>query len=339
MQLINIDNKELFMHFEHLSELKIFVKEEVFPDCKEISEIKTGGSSYNFKIHTAQNVLFLKLLDNEQRYLRLQTILERMQFVCPLPTTRFLQYFMLVMPYVEGKTINYADMNDEMVQNWLQQLRNLQTMEFPSAVIAPQQNIKDLFHKTQQLLETDDMPFTRMVKLFFWPRFKSGLIAPAITHNIIHGDMIPNNIMVRDNKPVLLDFEALRYGYAIEDVASLVLQLCGFRNLNGGSLSKFIKLYKQVQNIMPINNALWLYGVQMFYFNRLLRRLQNGDAQKRNWRRGLCFLISVYGYFRIEKFFRRAIKPRRKHGLLFWCKFALYKVRKLIRIIPHNRHL
>ena len=90
----------------------------------------------------------------------------------------------------------------------------------------------------------------------------------------------------------------VRHGYATEDWAMLMLQLSGFSKLLGNR--RYLKkLYEQMQNICA-DNEQWLYGVQLYYMERLRRRLTD-VRKKHNLRKNLCFLFSLMRYFAVAR--------------------------------------
>ena len=129
---------------------------------------------------------------------------------------------------------------------------------------------------------------------------KKNLISLSSPCQTIHGDLTANNILV-DSKlnPHLIDWDAVRYGYPSEDLASLILQLSGFR-MPFGRISRFKKLFSRMNKYAQLSTEEWLYGVQAFYLNLLQRRLSN--THKQSFHKRLSLLLIASGYFRVRSF-------------------------------------
>ena len=168
--------------------------------------------------------------------------------------------------------------------------------------IDKQQNLVDICQSIDEVLLQHKNWSYKLINRLFWCRFSKNIHTLPSVKQIIHGDFGMKNILLdAANSPHIIDFEMLRYGYITEDWAMLLLQLAGFSRL-WGSMNKFEIYYEQVKSLA--DKKTWLYGVQMYYAKRLLRRLQNSH-KKYGWRKNISFLCSLLRYFTVAKFIRQ----------------------------------
>lgn len=295
------------MKFSRTKELSAFLHENnIFTNIQSIREICLGGSSYNFYVKTAQGQFFLKLISAERErdvFLHLKKLLQRMNFLYPLPQENFENYRMLAMPYIFGHKLRYADCTPELFARLRESYLTMQAAGASLETIKPQQNMPQMIAKISSFLSKDTSLSGRLLDKYFWQKIKPELVCLEKSPNCIHGDLTSNNIMVdKDNYPHLFDFEQIRYGYEIEDICYLFLQLSGFRGLCG-RLSRFKKLQQMSAPLFaePIRQEYWLYGVQLFYLNHLYRRLINPKKHS-SFRKEMCLLWSLRQYFRLSRY-------------------------------------
>ncbi|MBP5353435.1 MAG: aminoglycoside phosphotransferase family protein [Alphaproteobacteria bacterium] len=291
------------MKFTGYETLENFVRENLFSDCIEMQEIYTGGSSFNFKVKTGTGEYLLKLTGNEMEYRKLSLFVPLFYPLYPLKQQKFHEYYLMAMPFIHGRSLRYGDVNAKLMAQLAQSYRHLEDIASNPEYILPQQHLKTLFENAETLVKQE-----KGVLGWFLRRFMTGIKRHTVDidnkNQVIHGDLSVNNILVDQNgQPYILDFESVRYGKSVEDVAALMLQLSGFRGLTG-CLYKFAHLRKMVDNEHRFSPQEWLYGVQFFYLKRLCRRCrQTGkNSKKQNFRKSICFMMSLMRYFQIEKY-------------------------------------
>lgn len=295
------------MKFSRTKELSAFLHENnIFTNIQSIREICLGGSSYNFYVKTAQGQFFLKLISAERErevFLHLKKLLQQLDFLYPLAQENFENYRMLAMPYIFGHKLRYGDCTPELFAHLRESYLTMQAAISEPQVVKPQQNMPQMIAKISSFLSKDNSLSARLLDKYFWQKIRPELVCLEKSTHYIHGDFTSNNIMVdRDKYPHLFDFEQIRYGYEIEDVCYLFLQLSGFRGL-WGRLSRFEKLQQMSAPLFdePIRQEYWLYGVQLFYLNNLYRRLNNTKKRK-SFRKSMCLLWSLRQYFRLSRY-------------------------------------
>lgn len=294
------------MKFAQNQKLADFLrKKQIFPQILSIKEVCLGGSSYNFCVKTEKGEFFLKLISAKQDeiYLQLKNILAQFEFLYPLPVEKFADFYMLAMPYVVGRKLKYADCSPELFAKLQAEYAKFQACKLPAKFIHPQQNMPKMIAKISECLQKDRSLAGRLLNKYFWLKIKPELVCLESSAKFIHGDLTANNILIdKDGTPYLLDFEQVRYGYGIEDVCYLFLQLSGFRGL-WGRIGRFAKLRKMIEPLLQneISPEYWLYGVQLFYLNHLYRRLIN-PKKHGSFRKEMCLLWSLRQYFRLSRY-------------------------------------
>lgn len=294
------------MKFTQNQKLADFLrKKQFFPQILSIKEICLGGSSYNFCVKTTKGEFFLKLISAKQVeiYRLLKKILSQFEFLYPLPEEKFADFYLLAMPYVVGRKLKYKDCSPELFAKLQAEYAKFRNCSLSAEFIKPQQDMPKIIAKISACLQHDNSVAGRLLNKYFWRKIKPELVCLDGNTKFIHGDLTANNILVdKDGIPYLLDFEQVRYGYEIEDVCYLFLQLSGFRGL-WGRIGRFARLRKMIEPLMQneISVEYWLYGVQLFYLNHLYRRLVNPKKHS-SFRKEMCLLWSLRQYFRLSRY-------------------------------------
>lgn len=293
------------MKFNYFNILLNFIKEKHKDKFIALEEICDGGSSYNFQLKTTEGIYFLKLIAKSDKQ-RIEKILQLLQcfddatVTSPdeLKTTDEI-YSIILMPYVEGHKLTTKQLHPTLYLSLQVAYQHIFTQQVPEKYVFAQQTLHEIKTKIDNILPKEKSFDYKLISYLFWHRFSQQLITLPPTKQIIHGDFSLKNILVdKIGKPHIMDFELVRFGYATEDWAMLLLQLTGFSKL-WGNLDFFQKMYMSTQDIST-DKQQWLYGVQMYYLERLRRRLTD-KRKKHNWRKNLCFLCSLMRYFAVEK--------------------------------------
>ena len=296
------------MKFDKIKEIENFIIEnEIFENITYIREIYEGGSTYNFYVRTNINEYILKLIPNEKfdMYNRLVYILSTMNLFVPIKIDSFDNYKMLVITFINGRKLRYKNITDTLVKKLFMQYKKMQSCKIDKQYIRSQYISVDMAQDIQNKFDEDKSFIAGLINKYFFTKFKEQLYVKPKTNIFIHGDFTANNILIgKDNNPNLIDFDCLRFGYEIEDFAGLVLQLSGFRGLIG-NIKYFKKLYNLINKNSIYSKDDWIYGIQHFYLRSLRRWVHNSNKKKKTIRKGLCFFISLMGYFRLIKFLHK----------------------------------
>ncbi|MBQ8480926.1 MAG: phosphotransferase [Alphaproteobacteria bacterium] len=294
------------MKFARIEELEKFIRQnELFVGFKSMSEIYKGGSSYNFKIITDKGTYLLKLLDHIGNYNRMRFMLEYLGENRALNLDEFDGYKLVAMPYYNAVKLRYNRLNSAVLKNLSDKYHQVFGAHLASDNVRPQIMMDNLQKEINEKISVSKNIGERLCMILFWNRIKNNLVKFPQTDNVIHGDFSQNNILISaDNKIHLIDFDAIRYGYEIEDFAHNIMQICRFSSLFG-SMKKFKKIYFMINEINGNYSAsMWLYGIQIFYLLSLLRWLDLTSNKKKGLYKSLCRIAGLCNYFRIEKFLK-----------------------------------
>ncbi|MBR6411793.1 MAG: aminoglycoside phosphotransferase family protein [Alphaproteobacteria bacterium] len=289
------------MKFSNYTKLQEFVKKELFPlSYQDMHEIYTGGSSYNFCVITSGGRYLLKLLQNEDMFLKIKSLNKINGTLHKIATEDFLNYKLVLMTYFDGHRIHYKDFSEPVIRNFWKEYQSVNHFKLNKRLIGDQQDNMSQYNTVEQLLKKARWNifgycYDKILKII-----KDDLICLSLPRQIIHGDLTANNILVaRGENPHIIDWGSVRYGYACEDLASLILQLAGFRT-PVGRISRFKKLFSSINKYAQLSSEEWFYGIQAFYLNLLKRRLSN--AKKQTFRKNFSLLLVVLGYLRVRSF-------------------------------------
>ena len=293
------------MKFSYFNKLLDFIKEKHHNNFISLEEIYDGGSSYNFCLKTKEDKYFLKLIpqSDEQRIektLQLLKCFYGAQIAHPDELkTADAAYCIMAMPYIDGHKLTAKQFTPSLYLQLQNTYQEMMAQSVPEKYVFPQQTLQDLKIKIDDTLRHSKGFAYKLIDILFWRQFRQRLVTLPAKTQVIHGDFTLKNILVdKTGKPHIMDFELVRFGYVTEDWAMLLLQLANFNKL-WGNMARLKKDYALMQNL-GADNQQWLHGVQMFYLERLRRRLTD-VRKKHNLRKNLCFLCSLMRYFAVER--------------------------------------
>lgn len=297
------------MKFEKQENLRKFIIEkQLFSGFSGLKEIYTGGSSYNFRVKAGicrekESEFLLKLLRDFEAWQKLSKILSVLEKKHDLPVDKFENYYLLAMPYIDGRKLKYSDCSPDLFKALLQKYDDMQYLNKPEIIIGEAHNLNRLLKNISEKLSQKEDIFSQLIKKYFVQKVRNELVCLKTETGVVHGDLTANNIMMdKQGRVHLLDYGSLRFGHPMEDFAGLVLQLSGFRGMFG-SLRRFTRLKKMLDNEEKYSLEEWLYGVQAFYLRTLLRHINN-TKKWNNYRKKFCLLTSLTSYFRLAKIIR-----------------------------------
>lgn len=298
------------MNFPQYEEFENFIKRKnLIAGFLKMREINVGGSSYNFCVTTTKGQYLLKLIKKEAEYIRLQSIFNQFKFNSLKLKENFWQgYHLLTMPFYEGHKLRYKDCSDEN----LSRLWEAYTDFLKKAERLDSQIVHSKYDRQKNLAKLEDeLENCTGVFGFIFRKykaiFKNCLQEKVKNLDVIHGDFTENNILInRHHELHIIDFDFIRYGNIAEDLCCLILQLSGFRGLYG-NIWRFKRLYHFFQTMRPLKKDDWLYGVRLFYLEIMRRRLNAHSKTLHSFRKKICLLLILFGYFRIKRFLQKSI--------------------------------
>lgn len=294
------------MKFEYNRQLEDFLrKQNIFPQLNKLQEINVGGASYNFVVTTDHEKYFLKLLDlNGGNAEKIKYICNYTGLLYPLKIDVFMHYKMIVMYYIDGEKVDYGDFTAEFTEQLVQEYQKLQACPLQPEQIGQMSDIREISDYVEQKLRGKTGFFWQRIYQIFAKQIEAELCCLPPVFSIIHGDFKCNNILLTTSgATTIIDWEQMRYGYAAEDWAGLILELSGFRSLCG-SEHKLRKLHTAIQRQFEFSPEQWQYGLQLFYLNILKRR---AAAEKLSARKQLCLWLCLLSYGRALKVLQNSI--------------------------------
>ena len=297
------------MKFPNYTALQAFVKTELFPaSYKDIYEIYTGGSSYNFCVITAKGKYLLKLLQEKNIFLKLKALNQINGTLHETKIEDFGQYKLLLTTYFDGHKLSYKDFSEAFIRRLWKIYQTVNRFKLDQRLIGTQRDNRLQYENIIQLLETTNQDiftycYRKLLKIM-----KGDLVRLSLPLQTIHGDFTTNNILVDSElKPCVIDWGSVRYGYSSEDLSSLILQLSGFRS-PVGRMARLKKLFSSINKYAQLSSEEWFYGMQAFYLNLLDRRL--GNARKQSFHKRLSLLLILLGYLRVRSFIMKRNRVR-----------------------------
>lgn len=289
------------MKFSHYTELQRFVEKNLFPsEYKDMYEIYTGGSSYNFCVITTKGKYFLKLLEDKGAFCKIKEFCRLYGVLYESKSEDFREYKFLLTKFIDGHKIRYRDCTETVIECLWHNYQKILNCKPDSAFIYPMIDINVLFTEAETALKESKKDIFSILYAKIMALLKRELVYLPETHNLIHGDLMANNILLAaDGSLHIIDGEMLRYGHISEDMASLLLELSGFLGI-WGNMSRFKRLFSSINKYALLSSKEWLYGIQIVYLTLIKRRLNNPDKQ--SFRKRLCLFLIMLQYFRIRNF-------------------------------------
>lgn len=298
-----------------------FLETEVF--CEpviDIEEISCGGSSYNFFCQTPANSYVIKLLNKKDnaRMARIHKILQTFEqnpdfHACALAKTInsyffYMDFAVLVMLKISGFEIRYKDFNKTLLLSVIKNYRQFLKVKFDNTDIiyplrAPEFFYKRIDNKINELQKSNLGIFrTYLVSIISNLCRKIYDNVPKINSEqiIIHGDASLNNmIMQRNGCIAFLDFEQLRYGYAIEDISQLLLSSLLQHQVLGFPKRQIKELIEVANRHCKFKKSEWIYGIHLYFLGLAYRRLM-GPKFLKSLRKDILFVIHLKKYNKIS---------------------------------------
>lgn len=271
----------------------------------KIHSLNRGGTSKNYRLVLKDCSYLLKVFPhNDHSILRAERLLSIDRFLSQSPsieTPHFLEnkfftfenHIFLLANFIEGKHISLSNLSIDTLSSFVQSEQNLASQApkkdtFLYQIIKPE----ELFFKAQARIEE-----LKKQKYSFF-----GFIAPFVSSHlkkiytqtkipfsdpvIIHADTKPDNFILRDNRLVMLDFEMIRLGYTVEDLAQFVLSLVLQRSVwcwNKKAFSRYFSFFTKAFNLKKED---WIYGVNMYFLRLMNRRLTSSSlflSPRKSW--------------------------------------------------------
>lgn len=304
---------------EFIHNLKAYLQQQIFKsEIVKFGAIGKGGSSDNFLCQTNELSCIVKLLpkNSEARAQRLCRILKTLKqnpdfLTAPLIAINEQDCFMfeertgLCLAYAAGQKIRDAWLSPKRLETIIANYRQFQKINFDTELVQPfispaEQHAKNVEHLVK--LAESHKNFIK-IKTLNQIKFYNDLISENLQDipeegmlRTIHGDFSLNNIILNnDDKAVVLDFEALRYGYAVEDMMFLVLSTVLPHSVFSLPEKQLTTLLLHLKNKEGFTGQELLYGAGR-YFQTLLSRRIFYSKFLQSWRKDWLFIQHLRKY-------------------------------------------
>lgn len=105
-----------------------------------------------------------------------------------------------------------------------------------------------------------------------------------------------NNAIEDINKNIaLLDFELIRYGYPVEDMAELLLSSLLQHCIFIIPKKHMEQLIKHINKIFNFTYEQWLYGINLYFLNLVYKRLKSKKLFN-SMRKSILFTLNIKKY-------------------------------------------
>lgn len=304
---------------EFIHNLKAYLRQQIFKsEIVKFGAIGKGGSSDNFLCQTKELCCIVKLLpkNSEARAQRLCRILKALKqnpdfLTAPLVAVNEQDCFMfeertgLCLAYAAGQKIKDAWLSPKRLETIIANYRQFQKINFDTELVQPfisplEQHAKNAEHLVK--LAESHKNFIK-IKTLNQIKFYNDMIAEDLRNipevgisKVIHGDFSLNNIILNnDDKAVVLDFEALRYGYAVEDMMFLVLSTVLPHSVFSLPEKQLTTLLLHLKNKEGFTGQELLYGAGR-YFQTLAARRIFYTKFLQSWRKDWLFIQHLHKY-------------------------------------------
>lgn len=281
---------------EFIHNLKEYLQQQIFKsDIVKFDAIGNGGSSDNFLCQTKELSCIVKLLPkySEERAKRLCRILNTLKQNPDFHTAKliganeqnrfvFEERTGLLLTYAAGQKIRDAKLSPDILNFIMSNYRQFQKIKFDDDLILPfvspeEQHAKIAGHIIK--LTENHQNFIKR-KILNQMKIHNDLISENLKNipregiaRTIHGDFSLNNILLDNDKAFLLDFEALRYGYAAEDMMFLVLSTILPHSVVLLPKKQLTTLLLHLKNKEGFTKQELLYGAGRYFQTLLSRRI------------------------------------------------------------------
>lgn len=266
----------------------------------QFTRLTRGGTSQNFLAHTADCTVVIKLFPNSQikRAQRLCRILQTVSTIPDFSTPGLISfnaqpyfeydgYVGLAMPFMPGRKLKNSEITPAYARKVIVQYNKFLTFDFAETdFINDFISTEEIYRENQEKinnLQQKNSSFLKRKTLNFLQENNAQIYKdiPFLekTLTVIHGDASLNNMLLCPNDNIaFLDFEFIRYGYAIEDVVSLIFSILTPRLFFSRRLLKMMVL--EANNAYHFTFEEWKFAINRYFLTLLQRRLRGHKLLK-----------------------------------------------------------
>ena len=257
-----------------------------------------GGGSKNYICICVQDKFFIKIFP--QRYKehaeRLFKILKEFDLIpfafSQTPYILLGAEIMLVQKFISGKELSARELDERRIDILSNRYKDFLKKSIKLKALNREQITPEIYFNEcmEKLEKMTNKAFSKNIKQKVLQIFQNIPQLKSQTQ-IIHGDFSVNNFLYDEKTETLtlVDFESLRKGYVIEDIAKLVLNALLKHSVFFLPKEKLKKMMMQFNHNFHFSKEEWLYGVKMYYLQSVLQRLHLPKFQN-SWRKKLIYM-------------------------------------------------
>ena len=280
-------------------QIKLILGKKPFTlDVKKVEKINGGGCSKNYICICVQDKFFIKIFP--QRYKehaeRLFKILKEFDLIpfafSQTPYILLGTEIMLVQKFISGKELSARELDERRIDILSNRYKDFLKKSIKLKALSREQITPEIYFNEcmEKLEKITNKAFSKNIKQKVLQIFQNIPQLKSQTQ-IIHGDFSVNNFLYDEKTETLtlVDFESLRKGYVIEDIAKLVLNALLKHSVFFLPKEKLKKMMMQINHNFHFSKEEWLYGVKMYYLQSVLQRLHLPKFQN-SWRKKLIYM-------------------------------------------------
>ena len=267
-------------------------------DVKKVEKINGGGCSKNYICVCAQDKFFIKIFPQiyKEHAERLFKILKAFDLIpSPFLQTPYIllgEEIMLIQKFLSGRELSACELNEKIINILSNRYKDLLKKSINLKNLSREQITAEIyFNQCMAILqESTKKAFNQKIKKRVLQIFQN-VPQLKLQTQIIHGDFSVNNFLYDEKTETLtlVDFESLRKGYVIEDIAKLVLNALLKHSVFFLPKEKLKKMMARFNHNFHFSKEEWLYGIKMYYLQSILQRLRLPKFQN-SWRKKLIYM-------------------------------------------------
>ena len=275
-----------------------------FP-IEKVLPLHRGGTSNNYRIETKQGSFVLKVFPlSDYTTKRAEHLLLIDRFLLNIglkETPHFItdqfyiyeNHIFLISYFIKGEHLSLSKLSYQALLSFekneqLLAVQNPFNASFLKPLIKPDDLLKEI-SKSIEKLKLQKYSFFRFIEpkiSFYLKEIYSQTPVLSQEPVIIHADTKPDNFILKNGNLIMLDFEMMRLGYTVEDLAQFALSLVLQHSVWRYNKKLFSFIFKYFTQTFHLKKEDWVYGVNMYFLRLLNRRLYSSKlflSPRKSW--------------------------------------------------------
>jgi len=102
---------------------------------------------------------------------------------------------------------------------------------------------------------------------------QKGRLTPLDSYSLIHGDLAPSNLGMKEGRPVFIDLDRARFAHPLLDVVALFHH---FPEIGEEGVADYLSL-------LGFTREDWVFFLFLFHLKRLVRALKHWRKKEEGW--------------------------------------------------------